>query len=119
MSAVSVFEELVDANGNIYKLKGKLSRWKEVNVTFLPDSEMLFVHISDIKNAFEGGKFNKAKSKSVSISIEEAEKMQELLYQLKGHTQRMKPVSIISLIEMGLAYVAYLGKVVKSVLLNF
>ena len=41
MSAVSIFEELVDANGNIHKLKEKLSRYKEVNVTFLPDSEML------------------------------------------------------------------------------
>ena len=80
----------------------------------LPDSEILYMHIRDI-NAFEGGKFNKAKSMSVSISIEEAGKLQELLYRLQGHTQRMKPLSIISLIEMGLAYVAYLGKVVKSV----
>ena len=52
---------------------------------------------------------------SVNISIEEAGMLQELLDQLQGHTERMKPVSIISLVEMDLAYVAYLRKVVKSV----
>ena len=69
--------------GNVYKLKGKLSRWKEVNVTFLPETDIPWVHISDIQQAFEGGKFNKAKSKSVSINMDEAKALWSLLSGLK------------------------------------
>ena len=42
-------------------------------MTFLPETDIPWLHISDIKQAFEGGKFNKAKSKSVSINMDAAE----------------------------------------------
>ena len=45
-----------------YKFKGKLSRWKEVNDTFLPDSEIFYMHISDIKMLSKAGSLIRQKA---------------------------------------------------------
>ena len=87
------YDQVCASMGNVYRLKGKLSRWKEVNMTFLPETDIPWVHISDIKQPFEGGKINKAKSKSVSINMDEAEALWSILSGLKQQFLLMSPVS--------------------------
>ena len=87
------FEQVCDSMGNAYKLKGKLSRLKEINVTFLPETDIPLVHVSDIKRAFEGGKSNEAKSKLFSINMDKAEALWSILSGLKQQVLLMSPVS--------------------------
>ena len=62
------------------KLRGKLSEQKEANVTVVPKTKILYMHISDNSNAFKNGGFDKAVSKYVSLRMAEALKLHSLMY---------------------------------------
>lgn len=73
------FEEIRNSNNVLYKLKGKLSEHKEANITIVPKTKLLYMHISDNSKAFKNGGFDKAASKFVSLSLAEALKLRSLM----------------------------------------
>lgn len=68
---MEAFEEIRNSNNVLYKLRGKLSEHKEANVTVVPKTKLLYMHISDNSKAFKNGGFDKAASKFVSLSMAE------------------------------------------------
>ena len=65
------FEEVRNAKGVLYKLKGKLSDSKEASVTLVPRTKLVYMHINDQSNAYQNGTFDKTKSTFVSLSLPE------------------------------------------------
>ena len=74
-----VFEELRNANGVLYKLTGKLSDNKEANITIVPKTKLVYMHINDNTKAFPNGSFQKSLCKSVSLSNEEVTTLRSLM----------------------------------------
>ena len=69
---VSCFEEVKNAKGVLYKLKGKLSDNKEASITLVPRTKLVYMQINDNSNAYQNGTFDKTKSTFVSLSLPEA-----------------------------------------------
>ena len=63
------FEEVRNAKGVLYKLKGKLSDSKEASVTLVPRTKLVYMHTNDQSNAYQNGTFDKTKSTFVSLSL--------------------------------------------------
>lgn len=70
MSAQS-WEELRNSNGILYKLTAKSSDAKEVNITTVPKTKLIYMHLNDNSKAYKNGSFDKSLSKSVSLSMPE------------------------------------------------
>ena len=68
-SSSSRFEEIRNDSGILYKLRGKLSKNKTVDITMVPRTKMAYMHINDYTNAYADGTFNKNNSKFVSLSM--------------------------------------------------
>ena len=73
------FQEMRDEGNNLYKLRGKLSKNKVVDIVIVPKTKMPYVHINDYSNAWSEGTFDKNSSKFVSLSLKEAGVLKELL----------------------------------------
>lgn len=84
-----VFEEMRNTNGVLYKLKGKLSDYKEANVTIVPKTKLVFMHISDISKAVKNGNFDKNLAKSVSLSMNEVTVLRSLLSTMDTKVQEL------------------------------
>lgn len=76
---MEAFEELRNTNNVLYKLTGKLSVNKEANITIVPKTKLVYMHINDNSKAYKNGSFEKALSKSVSLSLAEALKLKRLM----------------------------------------
>ena len=76
---METFEEIRNSNNVLYKLKGKLSEYKEANVTVVPKTNLLYMHISDNSKAFKNGGFDKNASKFVSLNMVETLKLRSLM----------------------------------------
>lgn len=74
-----VFEEIRNVNGVLYKLSGKLSEYKEVNVTIVPKTKLVYMHINDNSKAYKNGSFDKHSAKSVSLSMAEVLTLRNLI----------------------------------------
>ena len=77
----NVFEEIRNTNGVLYKLKGKLSEYKVVNITLVPKTKLAYLHMSGISKALKnnGKDFDKNLAKSVSLNMEEVGTLRGLL----------------------------------------
>ena len=83
------FEELRNSNGVLYKLKGKLCSSKEAKVPLVPKTNMVYLHINDVSKAFKDGAYDHKLAKSVSLSIDEAKILRELLSTMDGQVQEL------------------------------
>ncbi|MES9902546.1 MAG: hypothetical protein ABW168_07670 [Sedimenticola sp.] len=79
------FEEIRNAKGVLYKLQGKLSSSKNVNVSLVPKSKLLYFHVND-----------NAKSKSVSISLAEALTFKGLLCTMDSKVNELLKSSTVA-----------------------
>lgn len=77
--ASQAWEELRNSNGALYKLTAKLSAAKEVSITLVPKSKLVYMHVNDNSKAFKNGTFDQAMSKSVSLSMAEAMVLKTLM----------------------------------------
>ena len=73
------FEEMRSSRGVLYKPTGKLSDSKEANITVVPKTELVYMHINDNSNACENGTFDKNKSSFVSLCLQEACKLRLMM----------------------------------------
>lgn len=76
---METFEEIRNSNNVLYKLKGKLSEQKEANITVVPKTKLLYMHINDNSKAYKNGAFDKAASKFVSLSMAKTLKLRSLM----------------------------------------
>ena len=70
--AKQAWEEVHNSNGVFHKLTAKLSDGKEVSITLVPKTKLVYMHLNDNSKAYKNGSFYKSMSKCVSLSIAEA-----------------------------------------------
>lgn len=77
--ANQTWEEQRNANGVLQKLTAKLSEGKEVNVTLVPKTKLVYMHLNDYSKAYKNGSFDKSLKKSVSLSVPETMILRSLM----------------------------------------
>ena len=77
--ANQTWEELRNSNGVLHKLTARLSYGKEVSITLVPKTKLVYMHLNDNSKAYKSGSFDKSMSKSVSLSMAEVMILRSLM----------------------------------------
>ena len=83
------FEPIVNENGTVYKLRGRLSKNKVADISVVPKTKLAYLHINDYTNAWNEGSFDKQCSKFVSLSMKEAAVLRQLMYTMDEPVQTL------------------------------
>ena len=81
-------EVFKNRDGSLKKVRSRFSRSREVTLTRWND--VIYLHLNDISKCFASGKFDKTKSKNISMKWEEIEVLRDTFKALVPHVQQMR-----------------------------